>query len=364
MNNLEITILSKNQLLGNKQLVIFQKRGLKAAISDYAILLGGAVSNSCYIENKKHPKNRTGCYWTKTEEDQEKKNISYNLQNKNNIYIISFNGDNCGPDINEPGISVRPILPFSSISNNCSNLKKTKDGILEVEYGEYPQQAAPRYLQNTLEKLYHKKSLAKTGKTYTRSIQIEGQSTLQIQEEFRYSSSRYIRVQAEAYSSNWFQLSNGGNYHNRYKYYPSGDYVWIEIKPIRWLVDKKNDIAITDKLLFAGIEFNDMEKNEKDFKKTNIHRYLNTYFAKEIIPISTIPLQKCDKSAINLQQEKRKPIITENNLIHQEDVNIIINLATNLRVNNIITKNTNKEYTEIIVEDLQNTQKQKIYSLK
>ena len=44
-----ITFLPANQIFGNKKLEIFEKYGTKAAITDFAILLGGLVSSNEYI---------------------------------------------------------------------------------------------------------------------------------------------------------------------------------------------------------------------------------------------------------------------------------------------------------------------------
>ena len=49
MSNL--TFLTQEQCFGIEKLDILQKRGTKAAISDFSILLGGEVSNSNYIDN-------------------------------------------------------------------------------------------------------------------------------------------------------------------------------------------------------------------------------------------------------------------------------------------------------------------------
>ena len=65
---MDITILEKKQIFGITALKIFKKRGTKAAISDYAILSGGEVSNSEYLGNKQILENRIGWYWTKTDD--------------------------------------------------------------------------------------------------------------------------------------------------------------------------------------------------------------------------------------------------------------------------------------------------------
>ena len=62
------TILERDQIFGSSELEIFKKRGAKAAISDYAILSGGYVSEDYYARNTQKLENRTGWYWTKTDD--------------------------------------------------------------------------------------------------------------------------------------------------------------------------------------------------------------------------------------------------------------------------------------------------------
>ncbi len=64
----KFTFLTKEQCSGDDKLEIFKKRGTKAAITDFAILLGGFVSNSFHIENDNSLEGRTGFYWTKSDD--------------------------------------------------------------------------------------------------------------------------------------------------------------------------------------------------------------------------------------------------------------------------------------------------------
>lgn len=65
MNN--FTFLTEEQIFGDSKLKIFERRGTKAAITDFAILLGGYVSD-IHLDGMKSLDARTGCYWTKTDD--------------------------------------------------------------------------------------------------------------------------------------------------------------------------------------------------------------------------------------------------------------------------------------------------------
>ncbi len=60
------TFLTQEQCLEDNKLDILKKRGTKAAITDFAILLGGFVSDSWHIDNDSSLEGRTGFYWTKS----------------------------------------------------------------------------------------------------------------------------------------------------------------------------------------------------------------------------------------------------------------------------------------------------------
>lgn len=62
------TFLTESQIFGSEQLDIIKKRGTKAAITDFSILLGGYVSDNNYIAGGSSLRERTGYYWTKTDD--------------------------------------------------------------------------------------------------------------------------------------------------------------------------------------------------------------------------------------------------------------------------------------------------------
>ena len=73
-----------------------------------------------------------------------------------------------------------------------------------------------------------------------------------------------------------YSLSNGESYKN-------GDIVWVEVQPVKWLVDEKSHIMITEKIIFAGVQFNkDNNYYTEDFDKTNIKAFMDRYLSKEI----------------------------------------------------------------------------------
>ena len=133
MSNL--TFLTREQCFESEKLDILQKRGTKAAITDFSILLGGwADSNKDYwhIDGDDSLEGRTGFYWTKSDDGD------------NDARVVDGSGRRSCRNVLERGGGARPALPFSSISSiptNGVSGKRAKDGVLEVEYGFYPQKA-------------------------------------------------------------------------------------------------------------------------------------------------------------------------------------------------------------------------------
>lgn len=76
----DFTFLEMDQLYGSdtcQQLGIFSKRGTKAAITDYAILKGGFVADSTYAFGGSSLAERTGWYWTKTDNGANNARVVY-----------------------------------------------------------------------------------------------------------------------------------------------------------------------------------------------------------------------------------------------------------------------------------------------
>ena len=265
------TFLTQEQCFESDKLDILKKRGTKAAITDFSVLLGGWVSSE-HVENDSSLEGRTGYYWTKSDDGD------------NDARVVIGRGDrNCGT-VNGRFGGARPALPFSSISSiptNGESGKRARDGILEVEYGYYPQKAVSRDMQEKLERAYRSGSISKTRNSYTTdSVAYDEYDTSfqpQTHQEYEYNGKRYVRVEANSYyDGNEFTLSNGEQYRD-------GDNVWVEVLPVKWLVDEKSRMMITEKLIFAGVQFN-KERNyhTRDFDRTDIKTFMDRYLSRDL----------------------------------------------------------------------------------
>ncbi len=270
MSNL--TFLTKEQCFGIDRLDILKKRGTEAAITDFSILLGGYVSDY-HIDSDDSLEGRTGYYWTKSDDGN------------NDAHTVHENGSRSCCDVSVRSGGARPALPFLLISgiptNGSETEKRAEDGILEVEYGYYPQKAVSKDMQLKLEQIFKNEKLLKTGKGYTTDSitfkEYDEEFKPKRHEEYQYNGKRYVRVEANHnYDGSEFQLSNGEKYRN-------GEIVWVEVSPVKWLVDEKARIMLTEKLIFAGVQFNNTrDYHTKYFDKTDIKIFMDKYLSKEL----------------------------------------------------------------------------------
>lgn len=65
---MDFTFLTEKQIFGYEKLDILKKYGAKCAITDFSILLGGYVSKKNYTSEGNTRNERTGWWWTETED--------------------------------------------------------------------------------------------------------------------------------------------------------------------------------------------------------------------------------------------------------------------------------------------------------
>ena len=98
--------------------------------------------------------------------------------------------------------------------------------------------------------------------------------------EYEMDGKRYIRVLGRPSDSQYSTLSTR-------EQVKDGKPYWVEVQPIEWLMDESGWM-IAKKCLFAGIQFDTKKKYDGDFSKTFMKHYLDTYFAKEMMPIERV----------------------------------------------------------------------------
>ena len=272
--DVELTLLSEGQIWGNNnepQLEVLKKYGTKAAITDLCVLTGSDLCEDTdyNIDEDKTLTGRTSRFWTRSDDgDNDVRGVA-----KFGIWYNSYRYGRNG--------AVRPALQSSVIFSQISpNRVRGYNGTEEVEYGEYPQNAADSRMQNILESEYNR-GMNKTERSYTfDSVKYNDYDTgfkPVTYEEYEYQGKEYIRIKANSdFDGNKFKLSNGVEYRN-------GDYVWVEVSPVKWLIDDRTGILISKKGLVSGIRFLDKRTNYKgDFDRTEMKEYLDRYMLRDL----------------------------------------------------------------------------------
>ena len=314
MMDYELTLLSEGQIWGNNsesQLEVISKYGTKAAITDLCILTGGYLYEytDYNIDEDRSLTGRTSCFWTRSDDGD------------NDVREVDADGDRVDVYRYKRYDVVRPALQSSVIFSKISpNRVRGYNGTEEVEFGEYPQNAADSRMQNILESEY-KRGMSKTGRSYTfDSVKNYDDNTgfkPVTYEEYKYQGKKYIRIKANSYfAGGKFMLSNGACYRN-------GDYVWVEVSPVKWLIDDKAGILISKKGLVSGIRFLDSKTDyEGDFNRTEMKEYLDKYMIKDLFQsVDFEYLQDVEYSIDKSENiKKTNPYNLSFNKVSEEDI--------------------------------------------
>ena len=305
MNSQDLTLLSEGQIWGNdkeSQLEVIRKYGTKAAITDLCVLTGSYLcENTDYnIDEDSSLKGRTSWFWTRSDD------------NANDVRAVAEDGNMYDRYSHIRHGVVRPVLKSSVIFSQISpNRVRGYNGTEEVEYGEYPQYAADSRMQSILE-LEYNRGMKKTGRSYTfDAVKYDDYCTgfkPVTYEEYEYQGKKYIRIRANSdFGGNKFKLSNGA-------FYRDDDYVWVEVSPVKWLIDDRTGILVSKIGLVSGIRFLGRNHNYKgNFSRTEMKEYLDRYMIHDLTQTATFtcvqdmtPEEKAQFEEERKQAEKRR----------------------------------------------------------
>ena len=264
-NECKMNILPEEKIYGYNQLEIFEKYGTRASITDFAILLGGVVSAGYYSKDGDSSVNRTSWWFTNT------------IINSS-VHVVGESGTWSRSFLKARNGGIRPIIPFSYISSNCTYISNFFN-IIEVLYGEYPQYVVDLKTECTLETYFSDNILNETGKIYTTdssSNNFHQEFIPRTFKEYEYNGNKYIRFIGDT-NNRTSLLSSGKNI-------ILGTPYWIKVEPISWFVDKSKEIAITKRLLVSGIQLRNKYNYKPGFEHTDMYKFLNEYMIKDIIP--------------------------------------------------------------------------------
>lgn len=252
--SIECGALDKDSVIGNNKLDIFKKFGVKCSASDFAVILGVRPVYNGTLEK------RTFSWYTASPYDYEGEKAA----------AVSSDGELYGVGAEVSEVGIRPTICLDDISFVVRDKCLYNDyGVKEITFGEYPQTVVSEDYSKQLEHVYLNNWMKETGKSYY--IKDSWYSTY---EEYEYEGKKYIRVPGKSLSAG-YTLSDGRAVKINEPY-------WIEVEPIVWLVDEKSNLAITKNILLGSFSISRNAIIPSEFKKSDLYKYINEYFAKSI----------------------------------------------------------------------------------
>ena len=301
MNDIELCLptIDMVNINSNKRLKVIKKDFIGELPTDFAVLIGGQLTN---VNNFKIIDE----YYVYSEDNDD-------------AYVFNYFGYRGYCLLTRRNLGIRPILKLSDslYEQIIQKGKYNEDGILEVEFGSYPQEVVTKKEISKLNKLKKiiiknrsSKHLIKTGNTYTfdsiRGYKPEFSFFPKKYKEYEYNEERYINIKTTL--RNAYKAYNGLTYYD-------GDSVWIKVCPVIWFVDEEEKILIAKNTLLSGIR-------GKDLVKKN---YLEKYMKHDLFQSEKLTFEKKEIVEKVKTEEPKKDNIVINN-----DITLISEIELNL----------------------------------
>ena len=256
----DFTFITGEDVFGNDDQVleIFKVAGTESPLTDYSIIIGAYYDPESKLNY--------GSYWTKSTASSDK-----------NVIIVDEEGYSATYSISLRDIGARVVynLPENIEKELTKNLDTTTEHIFQVKYGYYPQSALNGLEQEKLDNMLKQGKLQLTNNYYTadsrKEFEYEEIFAPITFKEYKLEDKRLIKV-----------VVNTGLYNGFKSKYKNGDSIWVNVEPVYWLLDSKKHQMISEKILFAGVQFAD-NSNFTKFEETRIYQFLNTCFARELV---------------------------------------------------------------------------------
>ena len=233
---------------------------------------------------------------------------------------------------------------------NFSDIIDVSDDALEVEYGEYPQFAVEIEMQKKLEELYNNDKGQISKKVFTFDGANPDAFDLPYHPEklivYIYEGRKYVRVKSREKGV----ISNGMEI---FKNSEPPQYVWVEVSPIKWLVDKRENILISKYILLSGLRHKKIVRNGIPKWWTSSDYFLDTVFGQEIKTNKTKEKNEIDPKeeivgVLNTIYDYRK--YYSNNLDVDDEISKLLSEYNN-KLDEYINKQTNNDMLVITKEE-------------
>lgn len=243
----KLSLLSLEDVYGENKLEVLEKFGLKAELTDLALLTGGIYRGKIhyFISGSKAKKNKC-CYILESISHKDKCN--YHIDEEGEVTTFSSSWNSIGI------MRLCLELPTFIFDKIVSNKRVLENEVSVVECGVLPLFSTIEDEQDFIEDLYFNKKLEKSKGEYSFIVRDRKYGNMYIQhyEIYIYNNKKYIRMTGEhLYDYDIFRddpilLSNDKVYNRN-----DNQYIWLELRPVTWLIDEKSKKLISIKGLFT-----------------------------------------------------------------------------------------------------------------
>jgi len=182
---------------------------------------------------------------------------------------------------------IRPAVKFSEIEKQCKNLRYDELGVAYAEYGEYPQTKVED--NKKLDKALEYGLLKETERTYTIVDRKERTGQPYVAWLGKYT----VNHQNPFIKLKEYRDDDGNKY-------VKNENNWYKVEPLTWRIDRKNDIAITEKIINNGTHTG---------SNYCIKEYLRNHLSKDIVRSRKT---KVKVTRINLNNVNENAVINKN----------------------------------------------------
>lgn len=276
-DEIELSLPTLDIMIGEDEIDVFKKMGLKAEMTPLALLTGG---KRVYLGNAQElDKINDGWYLALAKRNGGVGNSILEIGDRHNREVAL---PRCRTNAIRPVIYAPLLIEILSLKAIINDY-----GIEEVEFGEYPQEIASEKMQKELSKAQLNNKLLLTGNTYTfdsTNINYLNQKFQPVTyDEYEYLGKKYINLQIN-------HCETSGYLFLRNKVYMNGAYVWMEVRPVTWFIGthlkaesaRNEKVLVSKKSLLAGIRVNDKYSVSDLFKYTEMQWYLNNYMKHDL----------------------------------------------------------------------------------
>lgn len=244
----KLSLLSLEDVQGKNKLEVLEKFGLKAELTDLALLTGGTNRGKIFQPKIGNPTLINEC--------------SYILQSINHSNDCNFHITKDGEITTFPfpascsSIGIVRLcleLPTYMFDEIVLSKRVLENGVSEVDCGLLPLFSLNEEEQELIENFYFngKLKIMAREQYYFYVKNRDGVMVLNEYEVYSYDNKKYIRMSGEYLHSYelgyaaWIKLTNGKAYCDNSKY------IWLELCPVTWLIDEKSKKLISKKGLFT-----------------------------------------------------------------------------------------------------------------